>query len=306
MRRCTALGVLLLLVGAACGGAEAPRVPDRPPSRTDDAVVVASFDFPESEILGELYAQALEGAAVPVKRELLLGPRELVEPGLEQGLVDVVPEYLGSALAYLGGEPPDPATEEATRERLAAAFAPLDVRLLDPAPAEDQNSLVVTEGTALVYDLRTTSDLADVAPAFQFGGPPECPDRLFCLAGLERVYDLHFGRFVPLDSGGPLTVAGLRDQSIDVGVLFSTDPHLVGPEFVELQDDRGLQPSENVVPAVRASVLERWGDELRRPLNAVSAALTTEELRELNAQVVLHGDTPRQAARTWLAQLAAA
>jgi osmoprotectant transport system substrate-binding protein len=304
-RRC-ALGVVALLVLAACGAPEAPKVPDRAASRTSDAVIVASFDFPESEILGELYAQALEGAGVPVERELLLGPRELVEPALEQGLVDVVPEYLGSALAYLGGEPPAPPTQEATQERLAAAFEPLGIRLLDPAPAEDQNALVVTEGTALVYDLRTTSELADVAPAFRFGGPPECPDRPFCLAGLERVYGLDFERFVPLDSGGPLTVSALREQNVDVGVLFSTDPHLVGREFVELEDDRGLQPSENVVPAVRASVLERWGEELRRPLDAVSAALTTQELRELNASVVLEGDTPRQVARTWLAQLAAA
>jgi osmoprotectant transport system substrate-binding protein len=306
MRRRTALGLAALLVLAACGTPPGPSVPDRPPSRSDDAVVVASFDFPESAILGEIYAQALEGAGVPVRRELLLGPRELVSPALEQGLVDVVPEYLGTALAYLGGEPPSPADEETTRRRLADVFAEQGVRLLDPAPAEDQNALVVTEGTALVYDLRTTSDLADVASAFRFGGPPECPDRTFCLQGLERVYGLHFERFVPLDSGGPLTVSALREQSIDVGVLFSTDPQLVGREFVELEDDAGLQPAENIVPAVRASVLERWGDELRHPLDAVSAALSTRELRELNRQVVLEGETPRRAARNWLAQLAAA
>jgi osmoprotectant transport system substrate-binding protein len=126
------------------------------------------------------------------------------------------------------------------------------------------------------------------------------------------VYGLRFQGFEPLDSGGPETVAALRagrqgpNTGIDVGVLFSTDPHLVGREFVELEDDRSLQPAENVVPAVRAAVLERWGDELRAPLDAVSAALTTRELRELNRQVVLRGDTPRQAARTWLAQLASA
>lgn len=306
MRRRTALGVLVLLLVAACGRPVPPRVPDRPPSRTDDAVVVASFDFPESAILGELYAQALEGAGVPVRRELLLGPRELVNPALQQGLVDVVPEYLGTALAYLGGEQPDPRTEEATRDRLARAFAPLGVRLLDPARAEDQNSLVVTRGTAIVYELETTSDLGDVASALRLGGPPECPDRAFCLQGLEDTYGLHFKRFVPLDSGGPLTLAALREQSVDVGVLFSTDPNLVGQEFVELVDDRSLQPAENVVPAVRAAMLERWGDELRDPLDAVSAALTTGELRELNREVVLGGDTPRQVARTWLAQLASA
>jgi osmoprotectant transport system substrate-binding protein len=312
MRRRTALGLLAVVVLAACGAPPGPRVPDRPPSRPDDAVVVASFDFPESAILGELYAQALEGAGVPVRRELLLGPRELVSPALEQGLVDVVPEYLGTALAYLGGEQPRPADEDETEARLADAFADLGVRLLEPSPAEDQNALVVTLQTALVYGLERISDLADVAAAFRFGGPPECPDRAFCLQGFEDVYGLDFQEFVPLDSGGPLTLAALREgrqgpgQGIDVGVLFSTDPNLQDRRFVELEDDRALQPAENVVPAVREAVLARWGARLRDPLDAVSGALSTEELRVLNAQVVLEGQSPRRAARNWLAQLAAA
>jgi osmoprotectant transport system substrate-binding protein len=306
MRRRTALGLLAALVVAACGAPPGPRVPDRPPARTDDAVVVTSFDFPESAILGELYAQALEGVGVPVRRELLLGPPELVSPALEQGLVDVVPEYLGTALAYLGGEQPQPADQAETEERLAEAFDELGVRLLEPAPAEDQNALVVTEGTALVYDLQRTSDLADVAAAFRFGGPPECPNRPFCLQGYEERYDLSFERFVPLDSGGPLTVAALRAQEVDVAVLFSTDPHLTLEEFVELEDDRGLQPAENIVPVVREDVLRDWGEQLRDPLDGVSEALTTDELRQLSADVVLEGQPARRAARTWLAQRASA
>jgi osmoprotectant transport system substrate-binding protein len=310
MRRRTALGVLVLLVLAACGRPLPPEVPDHPPARTDDAVVVASFDFAESAILGELYAQALEGAGVPVRRELLLGPRELVAPALEQGQVDVVPEYLGTALDHFGRGQFQPSTEAATRARLAEALAPRGVRLLESARAEDKNTLVVTRGTALVYGLQTTSDLADVASAFRFGGPPECPDREFCLVGLEDVYQLEFKEFVPLDSGGPLTVEALDatddQRRVDVGLLFSTDPRLVGSKYVELEDDRSLQPAENVVPAVRTAALERWGNELREPLDAVSAALTTEELRELNREVVLGGATPRRAARTWLAQLASA
>jgi osmoprotectant transport system substrate-binding protein len=306
MRRRSALGVLVLLALAACARPPSPRVPESPPPRPDDAVVVASFDFPESEVLGELYAQALEANGVPVRRELLLGPRELVEPALEQGLVDVVPEYLGTALAYLGGEQPDPADEQVTRDRLAEAFEDRGMRLLAHAPAEDQNALVVTRGTSFRHGLERISDLADVAGAFRFGGPPECPNRPFCLQGYEERYDLSFERFVPLDSGGPLTVAALRAQEADVGLLFSTDPHLTLDEFVELDDDRGLQPAENIVPVVRDDVLRRWGDELRDPLDAVSAALTTGELRELNADVVLEGRSAAQAARTWLAQRAAA
>jgi osmoprotectant transport system substrate-binding protein len=305
MRRRSALAVIALLVLAACSAQPAPQVPDSAPSRADDSVVVASFDFPESQVLGELYAQALEGNGVPVRRELLLGPRELVEPALEQDLVDLVPEYLGSALAYLGGEP-DPADEQATRDRLAEAFAARGVRLLAHAPAEDKNALVVTKGTSFRHGLDRISDLAGVAGAFRFGGPPECPSRPFCLQGYEERYDLSFERFVPLDSGGPLTIAALRAQEVDVALLFSTDPHLTLDEFFELEDDRGLQPPENVVPVVRDVVLRHFGDDLRQPLDRVSAALTTDELRELNADVVLEGRSPEEAARAWLARLASA
>jgi len=300
MRRRTALGLAATLLAGACGAPPGPQVPDRPPPRSDDAVVVTSFDFPESAMVGELYAQALEADGVPVRRELLLGPRELVEPALEQGQVDVVPEYLGSALAYLGGEVPAPADLPVTEQRLARAFDERGIRLLEPAPAEDQNAVVVLDNTALLHGLRRTSDLADVASAFSFGGPPECPSRPFCLQGLRRVYGLRFKQFVPLDSGGPLTVGALRDQSIDVGLLFSTDPRLQDSDLVPLEDDRGLQPDENIVPAVRASVLARWGDRLRRPLDAVSAGLTTEELRGLNGRVLLDGERPGRVAADWL------
>jgi osmoprotectant transport system substrate-binding protein len=294
--------VLPLLLLTACAGGGGPRVPERPPPRPDDAVVVASFDFPESERLGELYAGALEGAGIPVRRELLLGPRELVGPALEQGLVDVVPEYLGTALAVRLPETPPAADAASTRRRLAPLLEEVGVRLLEPARAEDQNAVVVVRGTALVHGLRRISDLVEVASTFTFGGPPECPQRPFCLLGLREVYGLRFERFVPLDSGGPLTVAALRGSEVDVGLLFSTDPRLSGGGLVALEDDRGLQPAENVTPAVRAPVLERWGAKLSDALDAVSAALTTEGLRDLNVEVVLDGRPAREVAADWLAR----
>jgi osmoprotectant transport system substrate-binding protein len=221
--------------------------------------------------------------------------------------VDVVIDYLGTALAFARPQfarPPEAA--EQMHAVLARTMGGRGVDVLSASAAEDQNGFAVTKDFAETHGISRLSELTPLAADLAFGGPPECPDRPFCLLGLEQVYGLRFGRFVPLDSGGPLTLAALREQNIDVGVLFSTDPNLVGREFVELADDRSLQPAENVVPAVRTAVLERWGNELREPLDAVSAALTTEELRELNRQVVLGGATPRRAARTWLAQLASA
>ncbi|CAN5584154.1 ABC transporter substrate-binding protein [soil metagenome] len=303
MRRRLLPVALAVAAGACTTPAPGPQVPDEAPARTERRVIVSSFDFPESELLGELYAGALERAGIDVHRELLLGSREVVTPALEQGLVDVLPEYLGTALVALEPEAEASTEVDEARERLVEAYRPLGVAVLEPSAAEDENAVVVTTNTALVHGLRTTSDLADFDDAFRFGGPAECPRRPFCLLGLEQVYDLRFGEFVPLDTGGPLTVAALRGDEVDVGLLFSTDPNLAeGGDLVALDDDRSLQPAENVTPAVRREVLEREGDRLTDALHAVSAGLTTAGLRRLNRQVVLDGREPAEVAAAWLAE----
>ncbi len=267
----------------------------------DDAVVVASFNFPESVILAELYAQALEEVGVSVAREGEVGPRELMEPALEQGLVDLVPEYLGSALAYLdpssAGVPLDAGT---ISRRLAEILDGRGVVVLGHAPAQNQNAIVVTSETAARYGLSKVSDLAPVAAELVFVGPPECRDRPFCLPGLRGTYGLEFKSFLSLDSGGRQTRAALSGGDADVGLLFVTDGHLADGDFVLLDDDRGLQPAENIVPLVRRSAVERWGDPLVQRLEAVSSALTTEALAEMNAEVATVGESPAEVAADWL------
>ncbi len=266
------------------------------------SVVVGSFNFPESVLLAEIYAQALESVGLPVTRRHQVGPRELMEPALEQGLVDVVPEYLGSALAFF--DPTSSATTldaPAIRARLAGILADKGLVALAHAPAENQNGIVVTPGTASRLGLRTISDLTPHAAGLSFGGPPECRDRPFCLAGLKQTYGLAFGRFLPLDSGGRQTRAALTSGEVDVGLLFTTDGHLaVEGDLVLLDDDRDLQPAENVVPLARAEVVERWGDVLVDRLDAVSAALSTADLAELNAEVGIERVPPAEAAADWL------
>jgi len=267
----------------------------------DEAVVVASFNFPESVILAELYAQALEEVGVAVARQGEVGPRELMAPALEQGLVDLVPEYLGSALAYL-----DPSSAgvsldaEAASRRLGEILDARGVVVLDHAPAQNQNGFVVTTETAARFGLSVVSDLAPVAGELVFVGPPECRDRPFCLPGLRTTYGLEFQSFLPLDSGGRQTRAALTGGDADVGLLFITDGHLATGDFVLLDDDRGLQPAENVVPLVRRSAVERWGDVLVDRLGAVSAALTTRKLTEMNAAVDIGGESPAEVAADWL------
>ena len=185
-----------LLLPVACGRGGTVRATA---AELDASVTVASFNFDESELLGELFAQALGSAGVPVDRELRLGARELVSPALRQGLVDVVPEYVGSGLAFLAPErPPVQEPDEARRQLQEVVGA--DVVVLPPAEAQDQNGFVVRRETAERHGLRTISDLRPVAADLVFGGPPECRGRRLCLAGLEDVYQLRFEAFRPLDS----------------------------------------------------------------------------------------------------------
>ena len=290
-----ALLALVMVLGACAG--------DDPAGQPAEGVTVAAFGFSESHILGELYAQAMEGKGIPVRRAFDLASREVVEPALEQGVVDFVPEYSGTALEFLnraaGQATSDP---EATYTLLRAAFAARGITTLEPAPAQNQNAFAVHESTAQHFGLTKVSDLRPYASDMVFGGPPECPERRFCLAGLVTVYGLSFRDVRALDAGGPLTIGALEGNEIDVGLMFTTSPAIVNSRLALLADDRGLQPAENVVPVVRASVLERHGGALSDAVNAVSRLLTTEGLVNLNRRVELDGRTPREAAREWLAQ----
>lgn len=270
-------------------------------AQADDAVVVASFNFPESVVLAELYAQALEEVGVAVTRQGQVGPREIMEPALEQGLVDLVPEYLGSALAYL-----DPSTAtmnldvETTRRRLEEIVTRHGVEVLAHSPAQNQNGIVVTPQTADRFRLSTVSDLAPIAGDLVFAGPPECRDRPFCLPGLRETYGLEFREFLALDSGDRQTRAALSRGDADVGLLFTTDGYLAERDFVLLADDRGLQPAENIVPLVRREVIARWGQTLVDRIDALTTTLTTDALAEMNAEMGIEGESPAEVAADWL------
>ena len=298
MRRVIVLAAVL--VAGACDGPETSTTGPQSEARSD-GIVVASFDFAESRLLAEIYAQALEGQGYPVVRQLDLGPRELVMPALRQGFVDVVPEYAGSALD---------ATTSGTDRRDAAPGAPTDavaelraavrssgLEVLEASPASNQNELVVTDDTAERQQLTSITDLVPVASMLTIGGPPECPTRRRCLIGLAEVYDLRFDSFIPL-GGEDLVRRALEDGVIDVGVMFSTDATLADPAgFVVLADDLGLQPEDHVVPLVRPAAID---PRAVATLDAVSASLSTENLRFLNWRLANAGTDVAFEARGWL------
>lgn len=294
VRHAAPFGVSLLALLVACTGNSAP-----PPS-SPDAITVAAFSFTESEILAELYSQALEAEGYPTDPVLNAGPRELVQPGLADGLIDVVPEYAGSALSFLTlGASEGNASVSETHDALTRVVSRSGLIALAPAPAQDANAIVVTEATADRLRLHVISDLASAGPQLVFGGPPECEHRHLCLAGLESVYGLRFREFIPLDTGGPLTLQALRSGGIDVALMFTTDPAIVSEALVVLTDDRGLQPSENVTPLMRRQVLSTYGDGVVQALDGVSVLLTTSDLRTMISQVV-GGRTAHVVAASWL------
>ena len=258
---------------------------------------VASFDFAESHLLAEMYAQVIESAGVPVVRLGPVGPREIIAPAMELDLIDLVPEYLGTALQYAGALDSNPDAESALAE-LNDRLARRDLVALQASPAQDKNVFVVTIETADRDGLVTISDLSPVAAGQRFGGPAECPDRPLCLVGLRDVYGLQFAEFVRQRSLA-LTAEALRRGEIDVGLMFSTASQLEAGDIVELVDDRRMQPAENVVPVVRKQALNRWGPGVATALDAVSSRLTTADLRLLNLQVA-NGDPVERVARNWL------
>ena len=264
------------------------------------AVVVASFNFPESELLAAIYGLAIRHAGIPVQLRLDLGPRELVQPALEQDLVDVVPEYLGTALSSLQPRPGVPMSDPAAvRAALTRALARWSVQVMTPAAAQDQNGMVVTDATARRLGLRTVSDLRRAASRLVLGGAPECPDRPYCLPGLRTVYGLGFARFVPFGTE-PQRVTALREGVVDVAVLDTTDGNLATGDLVLLSDDRHLQPAENVVPVITGSAIARYGKLLTGAVNAVSAQLTSKALLFLDWRIEVAGADVLAEAHGWL------
>ena len=292
-----ATAAVVLVAGCGRGEESTSGSDESDESGETGAVTVAGFDFAESELLAELYAQALESEAVPVTRLGQVGPREIVAPAMELGHIDIVAEYVGTALQYAGSTEPNPDSESAFEE-LKTRLASKDLVALALSPAEDSNAVVVTAEVADTGGLDTISDLRSVADDWIFGGPAECPDRPLCLVGLEAVYGLRFAEFVPQRSLA-FTAEALRRGEIDAGLMFTSAAELEAPDLVELTDDLQLQPAENIVPVVRSEVVEQWGSSVTDPLEAVSAALTTDELRAMNVRVA-RGDPVPEVASDWL------
>jgi osmoprotectant transport system substrate-binding protein len=270
-------------------------------SDSKPAITVGSANFPESFVLAEIYAQGLQAKGFEVNTKLDIGTRETYFPGLVRGDVDLFPEYTGSALVYLSKDQnastPDP---QKNYTNLVAQLKKKNLTALDMADAINTDEIVTNKQTADKYNLKKLSDLKPVASQLVMGGPPECPTRHACLKGLQEVYGINFKQFKPLDTAGPLTIAALKDNGIQVANLFSTQPQILANNFVVLEQDPAIHGAENVVPIVRDEVLTEGGDDLRTAVNAITAKLTTDDLLEFNKETVTDKKDPEDVAGAWL------
>ena len=288
-----------LLSLAACGGGGDPLDTtgsvDSGGSKGSGTIVVGSADFPESALLAEIYAGALEAKGVKVEKKLNIGSREAYIPALQDGSIDLIPEYTG-VLAQYFNEKASATESDAVYEELKAAL-PDTLTVLDKSAAEDKDAVVVTQATADKYSLTSIGDLKPVAGDLTLGGPPEWKTRPTGVPGLAKVYGLKFKSFRALDAGGPLTVKALENGQIDAGNIFTTDPNIETKKFVVLEDPENLYAAQNVVPLITKSKLD---DTIAQALNAVSAALDTDTLTALLKRVVIDKEDEADVAADFL------
>ena len=281
----------------AAPGANAVEAHANTSSRPLPTIVIGSTNFTEQVIVATLYSDVLQHAGFRTKLRANLGTRLEVEPALAHGALDLYPEYAGSLLVYLQPSDSAKATQLSTDlPALRAALARQGATVLAPAPAIDVNVFAVTKATAAKYHLNTLSSLAPVAPKLTFAAPTECPKYAYCLVGLEHVYGIHFKSFVGVESE-PTTAAYLKFGRVQVAEFFSSDGTVLENGFVELTDNRHLQPADHLVPLIRKSVDT---PAVAKVLNALSAKLTTEQLERLNIAVNDRHENAAAVAAQWL------
>ncbi|MFI5890034.1 ABC transporter substrate-binding protein [Actinoplanes sp. NPDC051513] len=285
---------------AACGANNDPlsNDTDQGSSNAPSTVTIGSANFAESELLAEIYAQALEAKQVQVKRQFNIGARELYLKALQDGSIDLLPEYNGALLSALSkGGAPEGVSSPADVLAALKKVLPAGTEVLEQSAAEDKDTLTVTQATATKHNLKTIEDLKPVAGTLSIGAGPEWQERYQGLKGLDSLYGVKFKTFKPLDAGGPLTVNALLKGQIDVGNIFSTDSAIKTNNLVVLEDPKNLYLAENVLPLIRS---EANNPTVSGALNAVSAKLTTENLTTYLAKVQVDKQDTAAVAKAFL------
>jgi osmoprotectant transport system substrate-binding protein len=302
VRSAAALAAVLVLAG--CGGGGNPLAnggssgPSSASAAPNGTIVVGSANFTESQILAEIYAQALTAKGVTVEKRLNIGSREAYIPGLRDGSIDLIPEYTGVLLQYFNN-----GADQTSSDDVYAALKdtlPGNLEVLDKSAAEDKDAVVVTRDTATRLNLKTIADLAPHCGDLVFGGAPEFQTRPDGIPGIQKTYNCTFKEYRSLDAGGPLTVAALKNGDVQAANLFTTQSAIPANDFVALEDPKNNFAAQNVVPLINK---EKANDTVKTTLNAISAKLTTQGLQALNAEADSDAKpSPETVAKNWLSQ----
>ncbi len=289
---------------AGSSDSTAPAGSDGTTPRGSGSITVGSADFAESQLIAQIYGQAVAEVGFDVGYELAIGAREIYFDAVASGEVDLVPEYTNSLLSFvLRRDDPNAVPDAANVDEQIAALGealPDGLEVLTPSSAEDKDVIVCRAEVAEEFGLATLTDLAGVLDQITLGAPPEFEGRSpFGLVGFEQVLGAPpVGEFVPLDVSG--VADALAAGQIDCGNLFSTMSVITTEGFVALEDDQTLVPNEAVLPLVRTEVVD---DPLTGALDAVNAALDTETLKELMVRIEVDAAAPDVVAAEWLATL---
>ncbi|MDX6605446.1 MAG: osmoprotectant transport system substrate-binding protein opuBD [Solirubrobacterales bacterium] len=313
-----ALAALALTLGvAACGsggsstssstesseeGGETAGTIKSDPANGKVSLTIGSKNFPEQEILGEIYAQALTAAGYKVKSALNLGSETVALKAVKTDQISGYPEYASTALTSFFGLEPEEVPSDATEawEKANAEFEKEGLTAFAPTPFASANAVGTLKTTAEKYGLKTVSDLEGVSEKLSLYGSPECRQRIDCLAGLEKLYGLKFKSFTPVDISLRYTV--LEKGQADLSILFTTDPQLSAEKdkFVILEDDKHVFPAGNIIFVTRQSVSEEAGPDYEKTILEVQEGLTLPVMQELDARVELEKETPKAAAAAYL------
>jgi osmoprotectant transport system substrate-binding protein len=272
------------------------------PENMNVTLTIGSKNFPESEILAEIYAQALAAAGFDVKTTLGLGSETIARKAVKTGQISGYPEYASTALTSFFGFKPEevPSNAEAAQSKANIEFLKEGLQTFNPTPFASANAVGMTRETAAKYHLKTISDLKGISERLSLYGSPECRQRIDCLAGLERLYGLKFKSFTPVDIGLRYTV--LEKGQADLSILFTTDPQLSAEsdKFVILEDDKKVFPAGNVIFVTTKKVAEDAGPDYEKTILQVQEGLDLEVVQELDARVELEKETPKEAAKAYL------
>ncbi len=266
------------------------------------SLTIGSKNFPEQEILGEIYTQALAAAGYKAKSDLSLGSETVAHKAVKSGAVSGYPEYASTALTSFFGLEPEEVPADATEawKKANEEFEKEGLVAFEPTPFASANAVGLLKKTAEKYGLENVSDLEGVSEKLSLYGSPECRQRIDCLAGLEKLYGLKFKSFHPVDISLRYTV--LEKGQADLSILFTTDPQLSAEsnKFVILEDDKHVFPAGNVIFVTTPKVVEEAGPDYEKTILEVQTGLTLEVMQELDARVELEKETPKAAAAAYL------